>query len=708
MVSDLSPFLLHPNVSTCRAAPLVTDNEESTHADEMADSITSSASSGASAILSKVFGYSAFRPTQEAVCQAVVEGRDVLVVMPTGSGKSLCYQLPALVRGGTALVISPLIALMEDQVAKLEANGLAVDRIHSGRPREAARTAFRRYRQGQLQFLFVAPERFRVPGFLEALVARKPSLIAVDEAHCISQWGHDFRPDYRMLRECIAALRPTPVIALTATATPAVQRDIAQQLALHQPARFVQGFRRDNIAIEVVDAPPSERTALLWKILKDAAHRPAIVYAPSRRQAEELASELGSKYRAQAYHAGLNASLRHDVQKRFLAGDLDIIIATVAFGMGIDKPDVRTVIHVAIPGSVEAYYQEIGRAGRDGKPSRAVLIHSYADRHMHDFFFERDYPEPATVARVYRLLSERPIAKHELQQRSHLSADEFEIVFEKLSIHGGAVSDWEENILRGTDTWPATYQLQREHRRSHVDLVLRFAASPQCRMSSLVRYFGDRTDKRTWCGICDFCAPESCVAQIFRSPEPWEKEAAHMVTAALTAGAAKSTGKLHSELYPRGNATRDEFEEVLCAMARAGLVAISNEVFEKDGRQIPYRMVRLTADAASVNPSDSLPLLSKNRARKESKPSRRAMHSKRLVARAQRQTPDDPLVADLRSWRLAEAKRRSVPAFQIFSDRVLDEIAESRPESEEDLLLIRGISPQFGAAILKVIADSEP
>src|SRR5215510_7458900 len=204
-------------------------------------------------LLSAAFGFSAFRPNQEAVCRAVIDGRDVLLVMPTGAGKSLCYQLPGIARGGTTLVISPLIALMEDQVAKLKERRLAVARIHSGRDRAASREACLDYLNGKLQFLFIAPERLRVAGFPEMLAKRKPSLIAIDEAHCISQWGHDFRPDYRMLGQYLPSLRPAVVIALTATATPIVQDDISQQLGLTQPARFIHGFRRGNIAIEVVE-----------------------------------------------------------------------------------------------------------------------------------------------------------------------------------------------------------------------------------------------------------------------------------------------------------------------------------------------------------------------------------------------------------------------------------------------------------------------
>ena len=417
-------------------------------------------------LLQDAFGFSSFRPNQEAVCLSAIAGRDVLLVMPTGSGKSLCYQLPGIARGGTTLVISPLIALMEDQVAKLRARGFAVERIHSGRPRADSRQACLDYLGGKLQFLFIAPERLRVAGFPDMLAKRPLSLIAIDEAHCISQWGHDFRPDYRLLGQHLPRLRPAPVMALTATATPLVQNDIAEQLGLTEPARFVHGFRRDNIAIEVVEIAPSHRSELTERLLQKAERRPAIVYAPTRKLAEGLAAELAASFPAAAYHAGLDAQHRQRVQEEFLGGRIEVMVATIAFGMGIDKADIRTVIHTALPGSLEAYYQEIGRAGRDGNPSRAILMHSYADRHTHDFFFERDYPDLTVLEKIFALLRVEASEKAALQHQLQMDEEIFDKALEKLWTHGGALVDFAENVSRGHDRWRESYVAQGQQKRA--------------------------------------------------------------------------------------------------------------------------------------------------------------------------------------------------------------------------------------------------
>jgi RecQ family ATP-dependent DNA helicase len=467
-------------------------------------------------LLRSVFGFSSFRANQEAVCRAALSGQDLLLVMPTGAGKSLCYQLPAIALGGTALVISPLIALMDDQAAKLSALGLRVARIHSGLDRSASRQACVDYLQGSLQFLFIAPERLRVPGFPEMLAKRKPTLIAIDEAHCISQWGHDFRPDYRMLGQYLPSLRPAPVLALTATATPSVQADILTQLEMVSPAKFIHGFRRSNLAIEVVELPVPERAAAICGLLADPARRPAIVYATSRKMAEQLANELALRVPAAAYHAGLDPETRERVQTAFQSGELEVVVATIAFGMGIDKADIRTVIHAGLPATLEGFYQEIGRAGRDGAPSRTYLMHSYADQRTHDFFLNRDYPPVAHLQQVFHALKDDPQPVELLRESSKLGEEEFDKALEKLEIHGGARVDFSGNVTVGASGWKKTYSIQAQYRAEQFEKVLKFTTSPECRMAALVRHFGDVADATRSCGICDVCDPAGAVLRLFR------------------------------------------------------------------------------------------------------------------------------------------------------------------------------------------------
>jgi DNA topoisomerase III len=461
-------------------------------------------------LLRERFGFSAFRPHQQAVCEAAAAGDDVLLVMPTGAGKSLCYQLPGLARGGTTLVVSPLIALMEDQAQRLQSLGLRAERIHSGRSRLESRQVCADYVAGALDYLFIAPERLGVAGFPELLARRPLGLIAIDEAHCISQWGHDFRPDYRLLGERLPMLRPAPVVALTATATPVVQRDIALQLGLGGRARqFIHGFRRDNLALEALEVPPKDRPGRALQWLSGADRLPAIVYAPTRKAAEAVAAVLASAHRAKAYHAGLAAEVRDRVQSDFLAGKLDIVVATVAFGMGVDKADIRTVLHLALPGSVESFYQEIGRAGRDGKASRTVLMHHFADRKTHEFFLQRDYPDVAVLDKLFSALNSEPVSGQTLRKKTRVAKQDFEKALEKLWIHGGVRGVGEERLLRGHDQWRAPYAAQRALRTEQLQLVARFAESRECRMIALVKHFGDTEDSGRACGRCDVCAPHA-------------------------------------------------------------------------------------------------------------------------------------------------------------------------------------------------------
>ncbi len=663
------------------------------------------------ALLHRAFGFAAFRANQEEVCRTVIEGRDALLVMPTGAGKSLCYQLPGLARGGTTLVISPLIALMEDQFRKLRDRGFAVECIHSGRDRAASRQVCIDYLNGKLQFLFIAPERLRVRGFPEMLAKRKPALIAIDEAHCISQWGHDFRPDYRLLGGYLPTLRPAPVIALTATATAVVQHDICKQLGLDHQASFIHGFRRSNIAIEVVETSPSQRPDLARELLSDPDRRPAIIYTPSRKQAESVAALLAQDFPTAAYHAGLDADRRARVQDGFLNGKLEVIVATIAFGMGIDKANIRSVFHTALPGSIEAYYQEIGRAGRDGEPSRAILMHSYADRHTHDFFFERDYPDVKFLDQIYGRLRAEAQPRESMEKQSRIPPDVFEKSLEKLWTHSGVIIDADDNLSRGSDDWRDSYIAQGGQKQSQIEAIIRYAQSSQCRMSSLVRHFGDTADSQKPCGICDFCAPESCVAQRFRDATAREQTLARDVMNALRMNR-KSVGKLHTELCGKNGIDRDGFEELIGAMARAGLVSLLDSVFEKDGKQIPFRYASLAADAKFVDAAKEdtpVELSIRETAALSGKLTGKKGRKKQPAASAKQREnlKGSAAVAKLKAWRRAVATKQGVPAFRIMSDRVLLAIAEREPKTAAQLLAIPGVGiklmEKYAAQIYRIL-----
>ncbi len=677
-------------------------------------------------ILRNRFGHADFRPHQEEVCRQVVSGRDVLLVMPTGAGKSLCYQLPGVARQATTLVVSPLIALMEDQTEKLRQQGFRAARIHSGRDRLESRQVCRDYLAGKLDFLYIAPERLGVQGFPELLARRIPGLVAIDEAHCISMWGHDFRPDYRRLRERVPALRPAPVIALTATATPRVQQDIVEQLGLRDCQESIHGFRRDNLEIELVELRPSLRPPALVRLLSDASRRPAIVYAPTRKAAEEQAQVLQAGLNAAAYHAGMLPEDRERVQAAFLSGKLDIIVATIAFGMGIDKPDVRTVVHTGLPGSIEGYYQEIGRAGRDGLPSKAILLYGWVDRKTHEFFLERDYPEPTLLAALFDALSDRPKPFQELAGVISGDPQLSEKAIEKLWTYGGVRFDRDENAFRGDAGWKAPYVEQRNFRYAQLDLVTEFTRSQDCRMLDLVRHFGDLEDSLKPCGRCDNCKPASCIVKEFRAPTAQEADLMNTVMRCLRERDRLSVGKLfrdHGEPLPM---KRGPFERLVDATVQAGLARIEKDSFvTAEGKLIEFRRLGLTMDGREARaPAGRLRIpvegaglapAKKRRSRNKTKPSRKK--SKRAGSARGRQLglgeepgrdgADELIEAALKAWRKSEARRRRVPAFKIFSNRSLLALVEHRPANDEELLAVPGIGAvivkNYGKTILRLI-----
>ena len=340
------------------------------------------------AILKARFGYDSFRALQEEIIGNVLGRRDSLALMPTGGGKSLCYQLPALIFDGITLVISPLIALMKDQVDALNANGIAARFINSSLSASEIEHVQAQVRRGQVKILYVAPERLALPAFRRFLHSLNLSLIAVDEAHCISEWGHEFRPDYRNLRQLRQDFPAVPVIALTATATERVREDIIGQLDLQQGQVFLSSFNRANLSYSV--QPKASSWGQLMSLLQQRRSQSTIIYCFSRQETEDLARDLNARgLSARPYHAGLDPEVRRRTQEDFIRDRVPIIVATIAFGMGIDKPDIRLVVHYSLPRSLEGYYQETGRAGRDGLPSECVLFYSYADKARQDYFINQ-------------------------------------------------------------------------------------------------------------------------------------------------------------------------------------------------------------------------------------------------------------------------------------------------------------------------------
>jgi ATP-dependent DNA helicase RecQ len=358
------------------------------------------------AALHEHFGFEDFREGQREVINAILEGRDTVVVMPTGGGKSLCYQLPALMKPGATIVVSPLIALMKDQVDALAARNLPATFINSSITFEEQKARIQGVRRGLYKLVYVAPERFRSAHFVETLRSIDISLFAVDEAHCISQWGHDFRPDYLRLRASIEEIGRPQIAALTATATPYVRSDIIEQLKLKEPRAFVSGFDRPNLSINVVHTQKEREKITHIRALAVSPGGSGIIYTSTRKAVEQVAGRLlGAGLNVIGYHAGMDEASRTKAQDDFMSGRTQMIVATNAFGMGIDKPDIRFVVHHHLPGSIEAYYQEIGRAGRDQLPSTCVLLFNYADKRTQDYFIEGSYPPPEIVARVYQALA---------------------------------------------------------------------------------------------------------------------------------------------------------------------------------------------------------------------------------------------------------------------------------------------------------------
>ena len=476
--------------------------------------------------LHELFGFAGFRRGQREAVEAALAGRDVLVVMPTGSGKSLCYQLPALMRADLTVVVSPLVSLMQDQVEAVERVAPGRVGLVNGQQDSATnRKVIERAVSGHLRLLYVAPERFASPGFLERIRHARIGLFVVDEAHCVSQWGHDFRPDYFRLADAARWLGAEAIVASTATATPQVAADIAGRLGLRDPVLVSTGFDRPNLSFAVVSCATKEAGHRgIAAALREPGALPAIVYAGTRNDCERLAARLSAELgtEAIAYHAGLPRDARAGAQRRFMAGDAQVVVATNAFGMGVDKADVRTVCHESVPASLEAYYQEAGRAGRDGQPARCLLFATGKDKGLHVFFIERstvtDDALKAVARRIVRDGSPYDVSFEEL---GRLAGDEEAVraIIGHLAragvvqpspsppdrAMGRIVGEWDGRALTfcRSQAQEVTRARWRQYRA-----VWAWVEGDRCRREGILRHFGDAQAPAPLGGCCDVCAPE--------------------------------------------------------------------------------------------------------------------------------------------------------------------------------------------------------
>ncbi|WP_374945466.1 DNA helicase RecQ [Agreia sp.] len=598
--------------------------------------------------LQRVFGYETFRGDQAAIIQNVIDGKDAVVLMPTGGGKSLCYQIPSLVRRGTGIVISPLIALMQDQVDALTAVGVRAAFLNSTQDAAGRARVENAYLAGQLDLLYVAPERLSSEATKRFLARGEIALFAIDEAHCVSQWGHDFRPDYLALSELVERWPDVPRIALTATATEATHAEITERLGMQRATHFVASFDRPNIRYRI-ENKGEVRKQLLSLIQSEHAADSGIVYALSRNTVEKTAQFLADNgLKALPYHAGLDSRLRASTQSRFLREDGIIIVATIAFGMGIDKPDVRFVAHVDLPKSVEGYYQETGRAGRDGLPSTAWLAYGLQD-----------------VVQQRRMIDESP---GDLAHRRRLSA--------------------------------------------HLDAMLALCETVHCRRVNLLGYFGQESTPCGNCDTCleppeswdGTVAAQKLLSTVVRlQRERNQRFGAGQLIDILRGKVTDRVTQLgHQSLSTWGigqDLSDQQWRGVVRQLLAQKLLAVND-----DG----YGTLVITDESGEVL-AGRHPVSMRREAERAARSVRSSGSSKSKAATAQLATADQGLFEKLRAWRAGEAREQGVPAYIVFGDATLRAIATQRPATLDQAGGISGIGEaklqKYGEALLEVVAN---
>ncbi len=688
------------------------------------------------ATLKAKFGFSAFRPGQKTIISVVLQAKHCVAVLPTGGGKSLCFQLPALIRPGLTLVISPLMALMKDQVDSLKAIGIEATYINSSLDFAEMRRRCQLMADGHYRLVYVAPERFRNRHFAAMLPRTRVALLAVDEAHCISQWGYDFRPDYMRLRQIREQVGRPQVLALTATATPEVIEDIGRQLGLSDPTVVVRGFSRPNLTLSVHRVGSHQEKLLrCCQILSE--WRTGLIYCATRAGTEKVATKLSAAgIRCLPYHGGMGNAQRRQTQERFLSRRASVVAATNAFGMGIDRNDLRSVIHWDVPGSIEAYYQEAGRAGRDGQPAHCELLFNHADIRTQKFFIEGANPSPGLVQAVAALLRElceqgpANLDQRDLATRLGPSVNAMAVgtalrLLERAGMIGRyhdptqsvpltSLLDADLDLTEILTPLPA--KAERDYAR--LRRLLRYIDSRSCRHAAILRYFGDPAHGEwTNCQQCDNCVqPSSGSAPAKRMPSPAEwREILKVLEGARSLGGRFGKSRLVQLL----SGSKDK------AVLRYGLQR-STHYASLAGRSQPYlrKLIDLLHDEALLETQgDEYPTLRLTRRGLDTLREQKAIEiSLPGPSKAKRKTqPSQPrsqssceaptaMVTALQNLRSQLAHKRGVPAYVILHNKTIDEIARMAPSDHAGLLAISGIGPaklaDIGDQILQAIGQA--